>query len=258
MKLERDEKSNAPIIDRLNESKFYYEQGLAHWRDGNIDLAMSCLDECVKLGHPYFKAAALVSLGSLLSSIGDRENLLIYLRRIAELPEDESKFVPRIVMGRTLTALGEYDRAADAYRHAIQMKSKDPSLILNLAELELVRQRHDSAAELLSRLEDSPDPKVVLMASTLWIFLAALRRRENEIIPPLRKVLGVLRAHGLPMDFRWDFADVFPTLRKVTQPKVSYLVSRLISVLSREIDVQDFLNLFPQFAGEKKPVVVKV
>ena len=249
---------HAPIVDRLNESKFYYEQGLAHWRDGNIDLAISCLDECVKLGHPYFKAAALVSLGGLLSSIGDRDNLLIYLRRIADLPEDQGKFVPRLVMGRTLTALGEYDRAADAYRHAMQMNSKDSSLILNLAELELIRQRHDSAAELLSKLEESSDPKVVLMTSTLWIFLAALRRRENEIIPPLKRVLGILRSHGLPTDFRWDFADVFPTLRKVTQPKVSYLVTRLVSVLSREVDVQDFLNLFPQFAGEKKPVVVKV
>jgi tetratricopeptide (TPR) repeat protein len=241
-----------PVTDKLNESKFYYEQGLTHWRAGNIDLALSCFDECVTIGHPYFKAAALVSLGNLLGSIGDRENQLAYLRKIASLPDEQSKFVPRLVMGRTLTTLGEYDRAADAYQRALQMNSAEPALVLNLAELELMRQRYDSAEELLSRVDGSGDPKVVLMSSALGVMLGALRRRDREIIAPFKKLLAVLRAHGLPMDFRWDFTDVSPTLARITQPKTSAIISRLVGVLSRKMDVQDFLHQFPQLIGERQ------
>ncbi len=240
------------ITDKLSESKFYYEQGLTHWRAGNVDLAMSCFDECVMIGHPYFKAAALVSLGNLLGGIGDRENQLVYLRKIAALPEEESKFVPRLVLGRTLTALGEYDRAADAYHRALQMKNAEPALVLNLAELEIIRRRYDEAEDLLSRLEGSSDPKVTLMSTTLTIFLAALQGRDREIVASLRELVGVLRSHGLPADFRWDFTDVSPTLAKITQPKTPAILSRLVAVLSRKIDVRDFLNLFPQLVGEKQ------
>jgi len=247
-----------PISDRLSESKFFYEQGLAHWRNGHCDLALSCLDECVRMGHPYFKAAALVTLGSVLSKIGDRERMMVYLRKIGELSEDEGKFVPRVVMGRTLTTLGEYDRAAEAYRRALNVQRPDPKLILNFAELELIRQKYDSAAELLSKLSYATEPNVVMMAAVLVIFLAALRGRYDEVSTPLKRVLRFLDARGVPADFRWDFSDISPSLEKITHPRVLYLIRQLVSALSRRINVEDFLHEFPALPKEKPALTVKV
>ena len=247
-----------PVSKQLSESKFFYEQGLAHWRNGHSDLALSCLDECVRMGHPYFKAAALVTLGSLLSKIGDRERMMIYLRMIGELPEEEGKFVPRVVMGRTLTALGQYDRAAEAYQRALNVQRPDPKLILNFAELELIRQKYDSAAELLSRLAHATDTNVIIMTAVFLIFLAGLQARYQEISAPLQRVLRFLDARGVPADFRWDFSDISPSLEKINHPRVLYLIRQLVSALSRRINVEDFLREFPALPREKPALTVKV
>jgi tetratricopeptide (TPR) repeat protein len=240
------------VTDKLSESKFYFDKGQSHWRARNIELAISCFDECVRIGHPYFKAAALTSLARLLGDVGDKERQLLYLKEIAGLPEEESKFVPRIVMGQALTALREYDRAAEAYQRALQIKGAEPALVLNFAELELIRQRYDAAAQLLSRLDAIPDPKVVLMSAALGVFLAALRGRDREIMRPLTKFLGTLQSSGLPSDLMWDFKEISPTLAKITEPNNSAIIGRLVGLLSRKISVQEFLKEFSGLLPEKQ------
>jgi tetratricopeptide (TPR) repeat protein len=240
------------VTDKLSESKFYYDQGHDHWRNRNIELAISCFDECIRIGHPYFKAAALVSMARLLGDVGDRERQLSYLKEITDLPEEESKFVSGIFMGWALTATGEYDRAAEAYQRALQVSGADPWLILNFAELELIRQRYDAAAQLLSRLDAIPDPKVVLLSAALGVFLAALRGQGREVMRPLTKFLGTLQSSGLPSDLMWDFKEISPTLAQITEPNNSAIIGRLVAVLTRKISVQEFLKEFSGLLPEKQ------
>lgn len=240
------------VTDKLSESKFYYDQGQDHWRARNIELAISCFDECIRIGHPYFKAAALVSLSRLLGDVGDKERQLSYQKEIAGLPEEESKFVPGVVMGWALTATGEYDRAAEAYQRALHVSGVEPALVLNFAELQLIRQRYDAAAELLSRLDGIPDPKVVLLSAALGVFLAALRRQDQGVMRPLTKFVGMLQSNGLPSDLSWDFKEISPTLAKITEPNNSAIIAKLVGVLSRKISVQEFLKEFSGLLPEKQ------
>ena len=249
---------NLTISECLSQSKFFYELGFAHWRNGQNDLAVSCLDECVRMGHPYFKVAALVNLEFWLSRMGDHDRMMLYHRRIAELPEEESKFVPRVVLGRTLTALGEYDRAADTYQRALRMKKRDAALVLDLVELELIRHQYDSAAELLATLPDARDAKVGLMAAALAFFLAALQGWHQEIYLRLEKVLALLSKHGVPADLRWDFTKLSPALKRITHPDLSYLVGRVVAVLNREVNVQDFLNKVPPSPLGRRPRTLRI
>jgi tetratricopeptide (TPR) repeat protein len=240
------------VTDKLSESKFYYDQGHDHWRNGNIELAISCFEECVRIGHPYFKAAALVSLASLAGDVGDKQRQLSYQKEIAGLPDEDSRFVPSRTMGWALTATGEYDRAAEAYQRALHLGDTDPRLVLNFAELELIRQRYDAAAELLSRLEGLADPRVVLMSAALGVFLTALRGRDREVMRPLTKFLGTLQSSGLPSDLMWDFKEISPTLAKITEPNNSAIVGRMVDVLTRKISVQEFLKEFSGLLPEKQ------
>jgi tetratricopeptide (TPR) repeat protein len=240
------------LTDKLSESKFYFDQGQDHWRNRNIELAISCFDECIKIGHPYFKAAALVSMARLLGDVGDRERQLSYQKEIADLPGEESKFVPGISMGWALTATGEYDRAAEAYQRALQVSGADPLLILNLAELELIRQRYDAAAQLLSRLDGTPDPRVALLSAALGVFLAALRGQGREVMRPLTKFLGTLQSSGLPPDLMWDLTEISPTLAEIMEPNNSAIVARIVDVLTRKISVQEFLREFSGLLPEKQ------
>jgi tetratricopeptide (TPR) repeat protein len=240
------------LTDKLSESKFCYNQGHDHWLAGNIELAISCFDECIRIGQPYFKAAALVSLLKLLDNLGDKQRQLSYLKQLAALPEEESKFVSRIVMGHVLTTLGEYDRAAEAYQRGLEARSVEPALVLNFAELELIRQRYDAAAQLLSRLEGLADPQFALMSAALGVFLAALRGRDREVMPPLTKFLGILQSNGLPSGLAWDFKEISPTLAKITEPNDSSIVSRLVGLLSRKISVEEFLKEFSGLLPQKQ------
>jgi tetratricopeptide (TPR) repeat protein len=239
------------VTDKLSESRFYYDQAQAHWRAGSLDLAISCFEECVRIGYPYFKGPSLVNLASIFGSIGDKERQLEYLRKVAALPDGESKFVPHAVLAQTLTTLHEYDRAADAYQRALGMETGHPATILNFAELQLIRRRLDSAAELLSRLEGSADPKVVLLSAFLQLVLAALRQRDRDVMPALTKFLVALRSNGLPPDLRWDFSDISPTLANITEPNNSAIINRLIDLLSRKTNVEEFLREFSGILPEK-------
>src|SRR6266516_2361093 len=172
------------VKDKLHESEFYFEKGQSYSAAGSFDLAISCFEECIRIGHPYFKASSLVFLAEIYRKLGDQQNEAAVVRRVVELPPEEKKFVSHFTLGVMLTRLGDLKGAESAYRRGIEVSPSNmyAAQALNLAEVEIMLGNHSAASELLGRLSGANDRKVVLLSKFLLLASEAIQNRSTQFM----------------------------------------------------------------------------
>lgn len=228
----------------LSESEFYFRQGEAQQSAGNVDVAISCYEECVRIGHPYFTAASLLRLAAIYRSVGQPEKETETLKRIDKLPENEKKFLPHSIIGWALGRLGKYDEASEYYAESIKLKPTEFSTVLNFAELKIIIGRLDDAEILLKKVETLPDPKIVIMSRFFFVLIAALKGEGNYLTQALSNFIEAVKKVGVPGDLHWDFTEIAPTLSKIADENNSQIVAKLAALLERRVPVGDFLKDF--------------
>ena len=228
----------------LSESEFYFRQGEAQQDAGNVDVAISCYEECVRIGHPYFTAASLLRLAVIYKSVSQPEKEKETLQRIDKLPENEKRFLPHSIIAWALARLGKYDEASAYYVESIKLKPTEFATILNFAELKIIIGRLDEAETLLKKVEVLPDPKILIMSRFFYVLIAAMKEQGNDLTQALSNFIEAVKKVGIPGDLHWDFTEITPTLSKIADKNNAQIVAKLTALLERKVPVEEFLKDF--------------